>query len=369
MKKISLFFMVLLLSLVFVSCDFFAEDPPVWYDGEFSEAETLNMTQDEVFNGEVTQPSSLTIASWSADLMANGDNYTYTLTTKSANNQTIGKTEYRFVSNNDCHWKITDSLGNVIYDDPLGITNKDDYLVIELDYGKTYNIKITHGGYNGTYQVDVFAPNGTYIVPSSASNSTVIVQDNFRYTNQLNTYQYTPNKSGEYSFTSSLEAIWNIKDSNGNKIYEPGFLSKKETSIKVNLSSGMTYFIQLEQGDTLGEFEFRIYRPSSNNFTFEEGTNKLRINDYLYTAKEQKTYTFVATSTQLEIRTSAYVSEWIVKDHLGNDHFKSGNYYYYSSQETHYHVTIKNLVVGQTYTLILPFNSEVGNITVSVRSH
>jgi len=366
MKKVFLMFSVICLAFALVSCSLFETDPPVWYNGEFTDEETLNMSQDEVFYGEVIQPSQETIASWTANLMERGANESFTLTTKSANNQEMGKTEYRFVSNYDVHWKITDLLGNVIYDDPLGITNKDDLLVIELDYNKTYEIKLTHGGVNGTYEVDVYAPNGRYEIPTTASSSTVIIQDNFRYKDQHNIYQYTPNRSGEFSFTSSLDAIWQITDSNGNTIYQPSY-SKKETSIKATLVSGMTYQIRLEQGDNLGEFEFRIYRPNSNNIVFSEGVHKLRINDYLYTAKEQKTYTFVAESTQLEIRTSAYTSKWIVKDHLGNDHFKKGNYYYHNARDDHYHVTIKNLVVGQTYTLILPFSSEVGNITISLR--
>lgn len=359
-------------SFLCVSCSFFEPKPPEWYEEDFSEEQTLNIEQRELYTATIEQPISAVLETWSADLMSKGSNFTKSFTAQSANGNTVGKSTWRFVSNFLVHWKFTDSNSNVVYDDPLGISNKKTELYLNLEDGMTYQIKTTHGGTNGTYEFSVYAPNGIHVIPSNAASKHVKIDDVYRYKKQVLTYEYTPNISGKFRFEITINSNWLIKDQHNNVTYQPSYSGKPETSISVSLVADMHYTIFITQDSTtIGPVVFTMYRPSE---TVEIGSfdnnRKLKINDYLYYPTETKSFQFTALFERIEIYSIKWVDDWYLYDSYGNNHLIKGNYYYYGSgNDWHYHITCSNLASGAQYRLVMPFDSSTsGTATIYLRA-
>lgn len=138
-------------------------------------------------------------------------------------------------------WEELESYVNL--DNGDGITR-------HLTAGETYYIKVAQYKGAGSYTLNIGKKK-----PAPDISSCAGVADSIQYTDQRNDYLFTAKSDGDYCFTLSNIAAGNSFYLN---VYNSGWEkldSSSNNSVKVSLTKGETYYIQVTQReDSLGEY-------------------------------------------------------------------------------------------------------------------
>lgn len=155
---------------------------------------------------------------------------------------------------------IYDSFGNKILKGNYGSTDGTSRtnLHISLNEGENYRIVIQKGTSSGKNVLIINEPNKQDINIDGKQK----INDEFRYSEQINTYFYTAEETKEFVLRFDYNLVLRIEDSFGNKVVSGnyGTIDGQSLSSKfVNFKAGETYKITVQQrGDKTGKYTMDI---------------------------------------------------------------------------------------------------------------
>lgn len=158
---------------------------------------------------------------------------------------------YYLTSSINLYYLIKDDFGNTVRSKGSYSTS---YVGITLQSGKEYTITLEQASKFGDFNFVINVPN-----PSQNINGKIKVYDYMRFETQINSYIFTANKTGNFTFNVSYSVYISMKDKFGNITRSRGSYSTK--SVTVSLTSGMEYTLILEQVSTIGEYTLGIINP------------------------------------------------------------------------------------------------------------
>ena len=294
----------------------------------------------ETFTGEATEKGKYTIYEFTADIDGR-----YLIWLSEVYNNYYLKLE------------VYNSLGERIDYDNYMYNNDARYY--DLTAGK-YSIKITYGDGKTTYDLNV--GHAKEVVDISGYD---ILLEKMEFNRQTNKYTFTPAVSGVYYFylgemVGNAEMSMAVYNRLNERISYSGYLGNGE-GLRVDLIAGETYTVHIENA-------YNNLTPYHLNIGKQQVT--LDISGYTAVADsitfkhQQNVYTFVATNTECRFELNGIVDGKYLGLYLYNALGERVTYdsYCYNGEG----FTRTDLVVGDTYTLVVSHSSECSDYTLNL---
>ncbi len=244
----------------------------------------------------------------------------------------------------DVNVKLLDSEGNLLFQ--LNTRDGGNCFIIELQAG-AYTLEVFQGYPTSGYDLHVGHP--TQPVDISGYD---VIHDQMVSFYQSNTYTYTPETSGMYSFsfsgfTGNAEVYLKVCAENG-RILENRSNMTNGSGITLELEAGQTYTLYMENGPYISPFTLTI----STQRPVLDVTGYTGVVDRLSYQSQQRSYSFVASHSEYTFLLHGMDDEGaFVKAYFygpdGELLYKSDWWPNDSS------FSWENMEVGKTYTIVL----------------
>lgn len=198
--------------------------------------------------------------------------------------------------------KVKDRLDKIIRSEDFYTRNSS--LRVNCTQGETYTIEVLNNNAAGYYTFCIgeakdVQPAGEYSV----------IHDSFSFTYQNNRYVIVPQVTGKYRVElaeaqQGFEVNACIKDALGYTLTSSSFGMRMGHGISTMLTAGETYYIEIEQRSSLGDYILAIGCPNptidiSGCSAFSDTVDYTgQINEYRFTAAETRTYSFTLSQTK-----------------------------------------------------------------------